>query len=66
MHHPPAERFPGPRVHGHVRPPDGRQHAQRVERRLRERGVAVHGADAEEVQGGVVRSEEDCECVLGG
>ena len=28
-------------------------------------GIAVDGAYAEEVLGGVVGGEEDCECVLG-
>ena len=49
---------------GHVGPPNGREDAQGVVRRLLEGGVAVDGADAEEAQGRTVGGEEDGEGVL--
>jgi len=39
----------GARVHGHVGAAEGRQDAERVVRRAGQRGVAVYGAEAEEV-----------------
>lgn len=62
----PAERPRGPRMDGHVGPPDRGEDAQRVIGRLREGGVAVDGADAEEVEAGIVGGEEDGEGVLRG
>ena len=49
MHRASAKRFRGPRMDRHVRPPNGRKHTQRIMCRLREGGVAVDGADAEEM-----------------
>lgn len=64
MHRVPTKRLRSPRMDGHVRPSDSREDAQSVIRRLLEGGVAVDGADAEEVEGGVVGGEEDGEGVL--
>lgn len=64
MHRVPAKRLRSPRMNGHVRPPYSRQDTQRITRRLREGGIAVDGADAEEVQGRIVSGEEDGKGVL--
>ena len=45
-------------------PPYSREDTERVPRRVLEGGVAVHGADSQEVQGGMVGREEDGEGVL--
>ena len=50
MHRSPAKRLRSPRMDGHVRPPYSRKDTQSVVRRLLEGGVAVDGADAEEVE----------------
>ena len=60
----PAKRSPGPRMHGDVLAFQSREHAERIFGRAVERGVAVDGADAEEVEGWVVGGEEDGEGVL--
>lgn len=64
MHGIPAKRLRRSRMDGHVGPPNGREDAQGVLRRLLEGGVAVDGADAEEAQGRTVGGEEDGEGVL--
>ena len=64
MHHTSTKRPRGPRVHIHTGPPDRSKHPQCIPRRVLERGVAVHGADAEECQAGMVSREEDGEGVL--
>lgn len=58
------ERLASARVDGDVAAADGFQDAQAVLRRVFERGVAVDGADAEEVDAGRVGGEEEGEGVL--
>lgn len=53
VHHPPTKRPRGPRMHIHPTTnittlPDRTEHTQRVPRRVRERRVAVHGAESEQ------------------
>lgn len=73
MHNPPTERPLRPRMHLYpLLPliptfhPNSHQHTPRIPSRLLQRGVAVHGADAQEAERGVVRCEEDGEGVLVG
>lgn len=58
MHRVPAKGLPSPRMHRHIRPPYCREDAQSIMRRLLEGGIAVDGADAEEVEGRMVGGEE--------
>lgn len=64
MHRVPAERLRSPRMDRHVRPPYSRQDTQCVIGRLLEGGIAVDGADAQEMQGRIVGREEDGKGVL--
>lgn len=61
----PAERLRSAGKDGHVRPSDGGQDATGVDGRTWEGGIAMDGADAEQVEIGVMSSEQNGECVLG-
>ena len=64
VHGAPGEGLGGAGVDGDAGAGEGDEEAGGVGGGLRERGVAVHGADAEEGDGGVVGAEEDGEGVL--
>ena len=59
-----AERSSGAGMHGHVLPADGAEDGAGIVRCVLQWGVAVDGADAEEMHGGTVCGEEDGEGVL--
>ena len=59
-----AERFRGPGVDGDVWPADRRQDGAGTASGALQGGISVDGAQAEEVQGGMVRGEEDGEGIL--
>ena len=62
-----AERPGGAGVHGHVGgAADGGQHGAGVLGAAGQRGVAVHGGDADELQRRVMGGEEDGEGILAG
>ena len=67
VHRRAAEGAGGASVHGHVRrAADGGQHGAGVGGAAGQRGVAVHGGDAEEPERRVVGGEEDGEGILAG
>ena len=52
------------RIDWYILPPNGCQDATCIGRCLFQGGIAVNGADAEQIQSRVVGSEEDGECIL--
>ena len=51
-------------IHGHIRPPDGRQYSARVDGGHLQGRISVHGADSEQMQSGMLCGEEDSKCIL--
>lgn len=64
MHSFPAERFPGARKHRYIRPSDCGHNTSGIRGRLLQGSIPVHGADSQQVQGLVMSSEKNGECIL--
>ena len=64
MHRIAAERLRSTRIDGYIAPSNGFEHSQRVAGRVLQTSVAMHGADAEELEAWTRCAYQDGECVV--